>query len=128
MFRPYAIFIGARYTGSKRGSRLTTFLSRTAIAGLAIGVALLILVLSVMNGFDREMRERILGLVPHITLYPSDPRDDWHETVAQLDKVPGIVGASPLLQLTYSVRLAATSECWLRHKSEADHCKSLLAA
>lgn len=99
MFRPYGVFIGARYTGSKRGSRLTTFLSRTAIAGLVIGVALLILVLSVMNGFEREMRERILGLVPHINLYPSDPRDDWHETVARLDKYPGIVSASPLLQL-----------------------------
>ncbi|MDB6062823.1 MAG: hypothetical protein JWM78_2926 [Verrucomicrobiaceae bacterium] len=99
MFNPYSLFIGTRYTGSKRGSRLTTFLSRTAIAGLVIGVALLIVVLSVMNGFEREMRERILGLVPHINLYPSDPRDNWRETAAQLDKFPGIVSASPLLQL-----------------------------
>jgi lipoprotein-releasing system permease protein len=99
MFRPYGIFIGTRYTGSKRGSRLTTFLSRTAIAGLAIGVALLIVVLSVMNGFEREMRERILGLVPHINLYPSDPRADWRETAKQLEKFPGVVSATPLLQL-----------------------------
>ncbi len=99
MFNPYSVFIGTRYTGSKRGSRLTTFLSRTAIAGLVIGVALLIVVLSVMNGFEREMRERILGLVPHINLYPSDPRDDWRETATQLEKFPGIVSATPLLQL-----------------------------
>ncbi len=99
MFRPYGIFIGTRYTSSERGSRLTTFLSRTAIAGLVIGVALLITVLSVMNGFEREMRERILGLVPHINLYASDPRADWHETVVKLEKFPGVVSASPLLQL-----------------------------
>lgn len=99
MFRPYSVFIGARYTGSRRGSRLTSFLSRTAIAGLVIGVALLIVVLSVMNGFEREMRQRILGLVPHINLYPADPRDDWRKTAAQLEHYPGVTGATPLLQL-----------------------------
>ena len=98
MFKPYSVFVGARYTGSKRGSRLTTFLSRTAIAGLVIGVALLIVVLSVMNGFEREMRERILGLVPHINLYAADPRDDWRETVDLVERRPGVSSASPLLQ------------------------------
>lgn len=99
MFSPYSVFIGARYTGSRRGSRLTTFLSRTAIAGLVIGVALLILVLSVMNGFEREMRERILGLVPHISLYPGDARDDWRTTAKRIEQVPGVAAATPLLQL-----------------------------
>jgi lipoprotein-releasing system permease protein len=99
MFSPYSVFIGTRYTGSRRGSRLTTFLSRTAIAGLAIGVALLILVLSVMNGFEREMRERILGLVPHISLYPGAVRDDWQATAKRIEQVPGVAAATPLLQL-----------------------------
>ena len=99
MFSPYSIFIGARYTSSKRGSRLTTFLSRTAIAGLVVGVGLLIVVLSVMNGFEREMRERILGLVPHISLYAADPKADWRTTAARVEKIPGVVSASPLLQL-----------------------------
>ncbi len=99
MFTPYSVFIGARYTSSKRGSRLTTFLSRTAIAGLVIGVGLLIVVLSVMNGFEREMRERILGLVPHISLYAADPKADWHVTADRVEKIPGVVSASPLLQL-----------------------------
>lgn len=99
MFTPYSVFIGARYTSSKRGSRLTTFLSRTAIVGLVIGVALLIVVLSVMNGFEREMRERILGLVPHISLYAADPDADWRVTADRVEKIPGVVGASPLLQL-----------------------------
>lgn len=99
MFAPYSVFIGTRYTGSRRGSRLTTFLSRTAIAGLAIGVALLILVLSVMNGFEREMRERILGLVPHITLFPGDVQEDWQATARRIEEVPGVAAATPLLQL-----------------------------
>ena len=99
MFKPYSVFVGTRYTGSRRGSRLTTFLSRTAIAGLVIGVALLIVVLSVMNGFEREMRERILGLVPHINLYAADPQADWHRTVEQVERHPGVRSASPLLQL-----------------------------
>jgi lipoprotein-releasing system permease protein len=99
MFSPYSLFIGARYTSSKRGSRLTTFLSRTAIAGLVVGVGLLIVVLSVMNGFEREMRERILGLVPHISLYAADPKADWRSTAERVEKIPGVVSASPLLQL-----------------------------
>jgi lipoprotein-releasing system permease protein len=99
MFRPWGVFIGARYTGSRRGSRLTTFLSRCAIAGLVIGVALLILVLSVMNGFEREMRLRILGLVPHVTLYPAHPDVDWRLTAEQVAAEPGVAGVAPLVQL-----------------------------
>lgn len=100
MFRPYSVFIGTRYTGSRRGSRLTTFLSRTAIAGLVVGVGLLIVVLSVMNGFDREMRLRILGLVPHITLQStSSDEGDWRATAAAIAGQPGVAGVAPLLQL-----------------------------
>jgi lipoprotein-releasing system permease protein len=99
MFNPYSVFIGARYTGSRRGSRLTTFLSRTAIAGLTIGVALLILVLSVMNGFEREMRERILGLIPHVNLFPADAQSDWQSTARRVEKMPGVASVTPLLQL-----------------------------
>lgn len=99
MFSPYSVFIGTRYTGSRRGSRLTTFLSRTAIAGLAIGVALLILVLSVMNGFEREMRERILGLIPHISLFPGNVQEDWRDAAQRIEQLPGVAAVTPLLQL-----------------------------
>lgn len=99
MFAPYSVFIGTRYTGSRRGSRLTTFLSRTAIAGLVIGVALLILVLSVMNGFEREMRERILGLVPHITLFPGAVQEDWRDAAQRIEQMSGVAAVTPLLQL-----------------------------
>lgn len=104
IFSNYSLFIGLRFGGlyfggSSPGSRLTTFLSRTAMAGLVVGVALLILVLSVMSGFEREMRLRILGLVPHVTLLPTAPVDDWQSTADQLEQEPGVAGVAPLLQL-----------------------------
>ncbi len=113
MFSPYSVFIGARYTGSRRGSRLTTFLSRTAIAGLVIGVGLLIVVLSVMNGFEREMRERILGLVPHVSLYAADPRANWRITAERVEKMPGVKSAAPLLQLNAMLVNGPTAQATL---------------
>lgn len=103
MFSPYALFIGTRYTASRRGSRLSAFLSRTAIAGLAIGVGLLITVLSVMNGFEREMRVRILGLVPHVSLFPGPAAPDWQQAAPLIAEEPGVAGVAPLLQLNAMV-------------------------
>ncbi len=104
LFFNYSLFIGLRFLGlyfggGQRGSRLATFLSRTAMAGLVIGVALLIVVLAVMSGFEREMRTRILGLVPHVTLLPTVPDDDWQRAAARIENVPGVAGVAPLLQL-----------------------------
>ncbi len=103
-FFNYSVFIGLRYIGrfyfgAGGGSRLTTFLSRTAMAGLVIGVALLIVVLAVMSGFEREMRLRILGLVPHVTLLPMTADEDWQSAAEKLQREPGVAGVAPLLQL-----------------------------
>ena len=68
MFRPLALFIGMRYTRAKRRNHFISFISLTSMVGLALGVLVMILVLSVMNGFDRELRTRILGMVPHATV------------------------------------------------------------
>ncbi len=71
-------FIGLRYSTGGDGSQLMSFLSRLSMAGLILGIAMLITVLSVMNGFDREMRQRILALVPHISMVPWNGGDaDW---------------------------------------------------
>ena len=61
MFRPLSIFIGARYTRAKRRNRFVSFISMTSMIGLALGVLAMIVVLSVMNGFQREMSSRILA-------------------------------------------------------------------
>ena len=69
MFRPLTVFIGLRNFTSGAGNRMVSFISLLAILGLVMGVALLVVVMSVMNGFDREMESRILAAVPHIRLF-----------------------------------------------------------
>ena len=64
MFRPLALYIGLRYTGAKRRNHFISFISLISIIGIGLGVAALITVLSVMNGFEQELRARILGMAP----------------------------------------------------------------
>ncbi|MEK1904947.1 MAG: lipoprotein-releasing system transmembrane subunit LolC, partial [Pseudomonas sp.] len=77
MFRPLAIFIGTRYTRAKRRNHYISFISLTSMIGLGLGVLAMIVVLSVMNGFQKEMSSRILGMVPHATLSAGKSLDDW---------------------------------------------------
>ena len=72
------------------GQGLSAFLSRIAIVGLALAIAILLTVQSVMNGFDLEMRERILSLVPHVEVTNSDTSTQWHVLADQLASNPGI--------------------------------------
>jgi len=96
MFRPLPLFIGLRYTAAKRRNRLVSFISLTSMLGLALGVAVMIVVLSVMNGFDYEMRTRVLGMVPQAVLESMQPIDDWPRLIAQLEQQPGVKAAAPL--------------------------------
>ncbi len=99
MFNPFPLFIGLRYTGSRRRNQLVSFISGISIAGLVLGVGLLIVVLSVMNGFERELRERILGIVPQAALYHREGIEDWPSLGSELLAQPGITGAAPFVQL-----------------------------
>ncbi len=92
------IAIGARYTRSKKGESFVSFISTVSTVGLALGVAVLIVVLSVMNGFDRELRTRILGMVPHGVLYASQPTSEWPALVAQARQAQGVVAAAPWIE------------------------------
>ena len=73
------------------GKGLSAFLSRVSIAGMALAIALLLTVQSVMNGFDREMRDRILALVPHVQVLGAGPTVDWPGLAARLDSDPDVV-------------------------------------
>ncbi|TRX74882.1 lipoprotein-releasing ABC transporter permease subunit [Pseudomonas mangiferae] len=99
MFRPLSIFIGTRYTRAKRRNHFISFISLTSMIGLALGVLAMIVVLSVMNGFQREMSVRVLGMVPHATLWADQPLDDWRQTAAVALKHPEVVGAAPFAEL-----------------------------
>jgi lipoprotein-releasing system permease protein len=92
VFRPLAFNIGLRYASSRRS--FVSFISIVAIAGLVLSVAVLLLVTAVMNGFEREMRERILGLVPHAQLRGRLTDSDANSIVAKVSKVDGVRGAA----------------------------------
>ena len=100
MFRPLSIFIGSRYTRAKRRNHFISFISLTSMIGLSLGVLAMIMVLSVMNGFQREMSNRILGMVPHAVIAgDGQPVDDWQALADQVMAHPEVLGAAPITQL-----------------------------
>jgi lipoprotein-releasing system permease protein len=79
----YEFLIGLRYTRAKRRNHFISFISLISMAGIALGVAALIAVLSVMNGFQQELRARILGVVSHVQIFAVDHHlHDWQETAS----------------------------------------------
>ena len=99
MSRPLPFFIGVRYTRARRRSLFVSFISLTSIIGLALGVLVMIVVLSVMNGFDREMRDRVLGMVPHATLDSTTPIKDWRTIGEGLLRHPQVAAIAPFTQM-----------------------------
>ncbi|EXJ11201.1 lipoprotein-releasing ABC transporter permease subunit [Nitrincola nitratireducens] len=99
MFKPFSIFVGLRYTAAKRGNHFISFISMISILGLMLGVAALIVVLSVMNGFDRELKQRILGMVAHATITEyGDTMSDWQRVSEQIEISPEVVATAPFVQ------------------------------
>lgn len=96
---PLAISIGFRYARAGRRRGMMSFLSSISMAGLIVGVSLLVLVVSVMNGFERELRERILSLVPQAAIYHVGGIDNWTSLRERLRAVPGVVDAAPFIQI-----------------------------
>ncbi|MGK7296413.1 MAG: lipoprotein-releasing ABC transporter permease subunit [Candidatus Wenzhouxiangella sp. M2_3B_020] len=99
MFQPLSIAIGLRYLRAKRRNHFISFISLISMAGIAVGVAILITVISVMNGFENELRERILGMVSHATVSTWDrPFEDWPELIENAREHPDVVGAAPFVE------------------------------
>ncbi|MFB6349068.1 lipoprotein-releasing ABC transporter permease subunit [Moraxella sp. ZJ142] len=100
MFRPLALFIGLRYTKAKRKNGFISFISFISAIGLTLGVAVLITVLSVMNGFDREIKSRILGMVPQAAVTSSEIISDWQPLAEQiLGENKEVQATAPYIQL-----------------------------
>jgi lipoprotein-releasing system permease protein len=106
MLKNIPLYIGLRYTRAKRRNQFISFISAFSLVGMALGVMALIIVLSVMNGFDREMKERILNVVPHGFIDQQPAVDDWAVLAARVDAQPGVVASAPYIQssamVTYS--------------------------
>lgn len=92
-----ALFIGKRYATASQDGMLVAFLSRISVVGLILGVALLVIVLSVMNGFERELRTRILNLVPHLSVVHYDRVDDWQAAAGLAMQHPEVNAAAPFI-------------------------------
>jgi len=100
LFKPLPLFLGLRYfSAGGAGNRLVSFISLLAISGLVLGVGLLIIVLSVMNGFDRELRERILSVVPHVQIIHQQGVIDWRSDAALLARHPAVTEVTPYTEV-----------------------------
>ena len=98
MFQPLPVFVGLRYSLAREHSFFVSFITWVSLAGVALGVAALITVLSVMNGLESELRTRLLSLTAHAVLNAAGaPITDWRRRIQQLLGSPGLVGAAPFL-------------------------------
>jgi len=98
MLSSLPIFIGLRYTKAKRRNHFISFISLISMIGLTLGVAVLIVVLSVMNGFDNELRHRILGMVPHATIGAYGGMHNWQQIADKVIQNPSVTGVAPFVQ------------------------------
>ena len=99
MIRPYELFVGLRYTRAKRRNHFISFISLSSMLGTALGVTALITVLSVMNGFEKELRSRILGVASHLTVSGDSGRlRDWQAVEKKIAGMPDVLGSAPYVQ------------------------------
>ncbi len=97
MIRPFELFIGLRYTRARRRSHFISVISLISVLGITLGIAALITVLSVMNGFGKELRARILGVVSHVTITENTGQlRDWSSVSARITD-PRVIGRAPYI-------------------------------
>ncbi|MEW8048102.1 MAG: ABC transporter permease, partial [Candidatus Thiodiazotropha sp.] len=99
MFKPIEFYIGLRYTRAKRRNHFISFISLISMLGIMLGVVALIVVLSVMNGFHKEVRERILGMTSHATISGVNGElENWAEVQAEAATFPHVIGEAPYVE------------------------------
>lgn len=100
MFKPIPVAIGLRYLRAKRRNGFISFISLASILGIALGVTVLITTLSVMSGFQREIRDRMLQMTAHATVSAAgDAMHDWPHAVAVAKRDPRVEGAAPYVDI-----------------------------
>ncbi len=98
MIRPLVLFIGLRYTRAKRRSRFVSFISLASIIGIALGITVLITVLSVINGFDEQIRNHFFAIAPQLTVTSTeDISQSWPQWAQRVLKNPQVAAAAPFL-------------------------------
>src|SRR5690606_18885277 len=100
MFHPVPLFIGLRYVRSRGRGFFVSFISWVSMLGVCLGVAALIVVISVMNGLERETRSRLLSLASHATISGTPAQmQHWSQLAAEVRAAEGVVGVAPFLDL-----------------------------
>ncbi len=105
MINPVELFVGLRYLKAKRRTRFVSFITLISLAGIALGVAALIVILSVMNGFEGELRSRLLSMSAHGSVTGSERiTDDWRGLLEKVAEHPGVAGAAPVVHMEGMIR------------------------
>src|SRR6202008_3399155 len=108
MSTPFEIFAALRYTRTKRSNRVISFITAVAIVCIVIGVTALITVLSVMNGFEEELRVRILGMASHATISAVEGGlQDWRTVAEAAAQNPDVAGLAPYIEGQGMLRVSA---------------------
>lgn len=97
MTKNIPLYIGLRYTRAKRRNQFISFISAFSLVGMALGVMALIIVMSVMNGLDREMKQRLLSVIPHGYISRTPALDNWETVAGQIKRHPKVVGSAPYI-------------------------------
>ncbi|MCG7497107.1 lipoprotein-releasing ABC transporter permease subunit LolE [Vibrio sp. Of7-15] len=101
MFSPLSLFIGSRFSRAKQRNKLVSFISVSSTLGIMIGVAVIIIGLSAMNGFERELQNRVLSIIPHAELEGvKEPIEPWQPVVDLATKNGHVLGAAPYVRFT----------------------------
>ncbi len=99
MYKPFQLFAGLRYLRSRRHNQFLSFISWFSLLGLVLGVAALITVMSVMNGFEDELKGRILRFLPHGFVEPQQGElNDWPSLLEELEQFPSVLGVAPYIR------------------------------
>ena len=105
MIRPLELFVGLRYLRAKRRTRFVSFITGISLLGIALGVAALIVILSVMNGFEGELRDRLLSMTAHGYVQAEEGAlNDWAGLRSEVLDTPGVIAASPYVEMEGMLR------------------------
>ena len=111
MINPVELFVGLRYLRAKRRTRFVSFITLISLLGIALGVAALIVILSVMNGFEGELRSRLLSMSAHgIVTGPDDRVSDWPRLADAVAAETGVYAAAPFVSMEGMIRSGRTLE------------------
>lgn len=126
MFHPLSAFIGLRYTKAKRNNHFISFISLASVVGIALGVTVLITVLSAMNGYEAGMRDRFLGMLSHVTVTDSDWKlPAWQKRREQVLKTKHVIAAAPFIEKQVMLKEADKVQATLLEAVLPDYEKNI---